>query len=94
MHGKNLSHRDIDPKNIMIKDGVIKIVDFGFSSHLNTKSQLVNSIAGKFLYAAPEVFTGEDYSPHQADVFSFGCVMFFLATGKDTSNGGALHAVS
>ena len=78
----------------MIKDGVIKIVDFGFSSHLSTKSQLVNSIAGKFLYAAPEVLSGEDYSPHQADIFSFGCVMFFLATGKDTFNKCALHALS
>ena len=38
MHGKNLSHRDIDPKNIMIKDGIVKIVDFGFSSHLNSQS--------------------------------------------------------
>ena len=53
-------------------------------------------MAGKFHYAAPEVLSGEGehYSPHQADVFSFGCVMFFLATGKDTSNGGALHAAS
>ena len=67
----------------MIKDGVIKIVDFGFSSHLNTKSQLVNSLAGKLLYAAPEVFTGEDYSPHQADVFSYGCIMFFLSGGQE-----------
>ena len=78
----------------MIKDGVIKIVDFGFSSHLSTKSQLVSSLAGKFLYAAPEVFTGDEYSPKPADVFSFGCVMYFLATGKDTVNGVAMHAVS
>ena len=78
----------------MIKDGVIKIVDFGFSSHLSTKSQLVNSMAGKLYYAAPEVLSGEDYSPHQADIFSFGCVMFFLATGKDTFNKCALHSLS
>ena len=81
MHSNKLSHRDIDPKNIMIKDGVIKIVDFGFSCKLDSNSQLVNSMAGKFLYTAPEVFTGEDYSPHQADVFSYGCVMYFVATG-------------
>ena len=94
MHSKNLNHKDIDPKNIMIRGGVIKIADFGFSSHLNTKSQFANSLAGKFLYSAPEVFTGEDYSSHQADVFSDGCIMFFLATCKDTFNGGSLHAVS
>ena len=78
----------------MFKDGVIKIVDFGFSSHLDSKSQLVSSMAGKFFYAAPECFTGDKYSPHQADIFSFGCVMYFLATGEDTFEGKALHALS
>ena len=64
MHGKNLSYGDIDPSNIMIKDGVIKIVDFGFSSKLKTLSLQVSSFAGKFLYSAPEVFFGEGYSAH------------------------------
>ena len=63
LHGKNLSHRDIDPKNIMIKDGVIKIVDFGFSSHLRSDSEMANSMAGKRNYAAPEVLAGKDYNP-------------------------------
>ena len=95
MHGKNLSHGDIDPKNIMIKDGEIKIVDFGFSSHLSTNSQLKKTGAGKFFYAAPEVISSnEEYSPHQADVFSFGCVMYFMANGKDDFKGGALHGAS
>ena len=31
LHGKKIAHRDIDPRNIMIKDGVIKLIDFGFS---------------------------------------------------------------
>ena len=62
MHNKNLGHRDIDPKNIMIKDGEIKIVDFGFSTLLSRKSQLVNSLVGKQLYIAPEIMRDEEYS--------------------------------
>ena len=38
MHDKNLGHRDVDPRNIMIKDGIIKIVDFGFSTILSRRS--------------------------------------------------------
>ena len=38
LHRKNIAHRDIDPRNIMIKDGVVKLVDFGFSNHYNSKS--------------------------------------------------------
>ena len=62
MHDKNLGHRDIDPKNIMFKDGVVKIVDFGFSTILSRKSQLVISRVGKPLYIAPEIMRDEDYS--------------------------------
>ena len=63
LHRKNIAHRDIDPKNIMIKDGFIKIVDFGFSSHLRSDSEMANSMAGKRNYAAPEVLAGKDYNP-------------------------------
>ena len=38
LHGKKLAHRDIDPKNILMKNGVVKLVDFGLSNHHNTKS--------------------------------------------------------
>ena len=49
---------------------------------------------GKFYYIAPEVLAGDDYSPQKADVFSFGCVMYFLASGKDSYKGQALNSIS
>ena len=70
----------------MVKDGVIKLVDFGLSFHLNTQSQLINSSVGKPLYAAPEMFQDVDYKVQKADIYSFGCVIFFLCTGKDVFN--------
>ena len=39
LHGKNLGHRDLDPSNILVKDGQIKIVDFGNSFQKNTRSR-------------------------------------------------------
>ena len=47
LHEKNLFHRDIDPRNIMVKEGAIKIVDFGFSTILSRKSLLVSTAVGK-----------------------------------------------
>ena len=79
----NLGHRDIDPRNILVKNGNIKIVDFGLSFQIDTRSKPANSKVGKNLYAAPEVLQGMNYSPQKADVFSYGCVMFFLTEGKD-----------
>ena len=38
LHGKKLAHRDIDPRNILIKNGVIKLIDFSLSKHHKSKS--------------------------------------------------------
>ena len=83
LHDKQLGHRDIDPRNILVKNGIIKIVDFGLSFNIDARSKPAKSKLGKELYAAPEVLKGMEYSPYKADVFSYGCVMFFLSTGKD-----------
>ena len=83
LHGKNLGHRDIDPRNILVKNGQIKIVDFGYSFQSKIRSKAANTLAGKELYIAPEVLVGGHYCPYKADIFSFGCVMFFLSRGKE-----------
>ena len=35
MHSKGIVHRDIKLENIMFKNGVIKLIDFGFSKHID-----------------------------------------------------------
>ena len=94
LHGIKLGHRDIDPRNILVKKGIIKIVDFGLSFNIDNRSKPANSKLGKDLYAAPEVLKGINYSPYKADVFSYGCVMFFLSTGDDTYKNIALSSHS
>ena len=84
LHQNKMCHRDLDPRNIMFKDGFIKLIDFGLSIKLSTMSQLVQTHIGKFFYAAPEVSDSDgDYSGQKADIFSYGCVLFFLTSGKD-----------
>ena len=58
-----LGHRDIDPRNILVKNGIVKIVDFGLSFNIDARSKPANSKLGKDLYAAPEVLKGMNYSP-------------------------------
>ena len=96
IHGKGAAHRDLDPKNIMIQNGVIKIVDFGLAMHLNIDSNYKNktSQVGKFKYMAPEVFNSQDYNAQRADIFSLGCVLYFLMTGKEDFNGYPLSSLS
>ena len=58
-----LSHRDISPKDIMIKDGIIKILDFGISFQQTTRSQLANDIVGRYYLMPPEIDNEEGYDP-------------------------------
>ena len=50
---KKIAHRDLKPQNILIKDGIIKLCDFGFAKQLSASTQFMNSIRGTPLYIAP-----------------------------------------
>ena len=62
IHGKNAAHRDLDPNNIMYESGVIKIVDFGLSCHMNANSKFDKSFVGKIRFAAPEILGKVKYN--------------------------------
>lgn len=53
LHDNNIIHRDLKPQNILIKNGMVKICDFGFAKKLSASSAFVNSIKGTPLYIAP-----------------------------------------
>ena len=52
---------------------------------------------GKILYMAPEVHRVTEetgYSAFQADIYSFGCVIYFLCTGKENWENKELRKIS
>eukprot|EP01103_Thecamoeba_quadrilineata_P021458 TRINITY_DN986_c0_g5_i1.p1 TRINITY_DN986_c0_g5~~TRINITY_DN986_c0_g5_i1.p1 ORF type:complete len:679 (+),score=120.09 TRINITY_DN986_c0_g5_i1:186-2039(+) len=82
LHFRNVFHRDIKSANILI-DGdpnneplcVVKLTDFGLSTH-----QLANSAAvGTLEYMAPEIIKGQSsFDWAKADVWSFGMLLVEL----------------
>lgn len=72
-------HRDLKSLNILIDDALIpKIADFGWT---RLKSKKMTKKIGTFQWMAPEVLTTQDYT-EKADVFSFGIIMWEIATRK------------
>merc|ERR1711860_105332 len=57
----------------------LKIGDFGLARCMNRSSEMGTSKLGTPSYTAPEVLMGEDYC-HEADLFSFGCVLYEMTT--------------
>jgi len=77
-HEKKIVHADIKHANILIKDGKIKISDWGLSKVKRSESISVSALTPKF--AAPEQILGR--IDERTDIWQLGVVFYELVTGK------------
>src|SRR3989442_9380924 len=93
-HEARIVHRDLKPENVMVaKDGLVKILDFGLAkltqrdssgegSHLPTETGTSPGVVlGTAGYMSPEQ-AGGALVDFRSDQFSFGSILYEMATGK------------
>ena len=86
-----LVHRDVTPDNVLIsKTGEVKIADLGIAKNFDAPSARITQ-AGKTVgtphYMSPEQARGETQFDFRSDIFSVGCVLFRMLTGRPPYEG-------
>ena len=102
-HSRRFLHRDLKPANIMLDEqGHVKIMDFGLAKQFTDRPPTDPSITrlerrgpqltvsgtvlGTPTYMSPEQARGEELDG-RTDLFSFGCVLYEMATGQQAFSG-------
>lgn len=86
-HSRNIVHRDVKPANFLLSGSPgpserVLLGDFGIARALDDAGLTVTgSVVATVAYAAPEVLTGNSFDG-RADIYSLGCTLLRLLTGK------------
>ncbi|MBC3870993.1 bifunctional serine/threonine-protein kinase/universal stress protein [Undibacterium oligocarboniphilum] len=84
LHRQHVIHLDIKPSNIMFRDGLAVLIDFGLSRHDRLPDLLDEEFRlpmGTGPYISPEQVLGVRNEP-RSDLFSLGVLLYHLATGE------------
>ena len=98
-HCKSITHRDLKPANVLLTKLGVKVLDFGLAKmgraqavtagneSITSAPTEQGTILGTLQYMAPEQLQGKEDVDSRADIFSFGCVLYEMLTGKQAFEG-------
>ncbi len=96
-HRNGIVHRDIKPANVMLTPtGAIKVMDFGVAravADMSVSLTQTAAVIGTAQYLSPEQARGDTVDA-RSDVYSTGCLLYELLTGRPPFQGDSAIAVA
>ncbi len=96
-HHAGIVHRDIKPANVMLTPtGSVKVMDFGIARAMADSAATMTqtqAVIGTAQYLSPEQARGEQVDA-RSDLYSTGCLLFELLTGRPPFTGDSPVAVA
>lgn len=104
-HERGLVHRDVKPSNLLLSNaGQVKVADLGLAiwnrhaneqpNHQHAEITAAGHFVGSIEYMAPEQASYNHQIDTRADVYSLGCTLFKLVTGKAPFSGKEYESVA
>ncbi|MCM3885901.1 serine/threonine-protein kinase, partial [Frankia sp. R82] len=95
IHAAGIVHRDLTPGNVLLSPVGPKVIDFGLAREFNADTELsrnVRQAIGTPGYMSPEQILDAPITS-AVDIFSWGAVMIFAATGQPPFGTGRMEAI-
>lgn len=93
VHTREILHRDLKTQNIFIKNGQLKLGDFGISKVLGGAVDFAQTVIGTPYYMSPELVKNKPYD-YKSDVWALGCVLYEMTTLKHAFDANSLNGLA